>query len=187
MLDPLRRWSGIGEKPDYAGPLSYGGVPYTQDSSELGGADVVIVGAPTDALVSDRPGTRFAPRAIRAASCPPGPNLETGVDAFAELQVLDFGDARSSLRTPLAPTPPSRRPWGRSWLRVRSPWYSVATTRSPRQTRGPAPPSTDRWASFTSTPTLTLARKSSASKSRMGRSCVGLWRTAMWLRTVTLR
>jgi agmatinase len=102
MLDPLRRWSGIGEKPDYAGPLSYGGVPYTQDPSELGGADVVIVGAPTDALVSDRLGTRFAPRAIRAASCPPGPNLETGVDAFAELQVLDFGDA------PVVPADPAR-------------------------------------------------------------------------------
>jgi hypothetical protein len=187
MLDPLRRWSGIGEKPDYAGPLSYGGVPYTQDPSELGGADVVIVGAPTDALVSDRPGTRFAPRAIRAASCPPGPNLETGVDAFAELQVLDFGDA------PVVPADPARshaaieETVGQVLAAVRSPWYSVATTRSPRQTRGPAPPSTDRWASFTSTPTLTLTRKSSASKSRMGRSCVGLWRTAMWLRTVTLR
>jgi agmatinase len=93
VLDPLRRWSDIGEKPDYAGPLSYGGVPYTQEPSDLGGADVAIVGAPTDELVSDRPGTRFAPRAIRAASCPPGPNLETGVDAFAELRVVDFGDA----------------------------------------------------------------------------------------------
>jgi agmatinase len=93
VLDPLRRWSGIGEKPDYAGPLSYGGVPYTQDPSDLRGADVVIVDAPMDEFVSDRPGTRFAPRAIRAASCPPGPNLETGVDAFAELRVLDFGDA----------------------------------------------------------------------------------------------
>ena len=40
---------------------------------ELAGFDVAIVGAPTDDLVSDRPGARFAPRAIRAASCPPGP------------------------------------------------------------------------------------------------------------------
>jgi hypothetical protein len=102
VIDPLRRWSGIGEKPDYAGPLSYGGVPYTQEPSDLGGADVVIVGAPTDELVSDRPGTRFAPRAIRAASCPPGPKLETGVDAFAELRVPDFGDA------PVVPADPAR-------------------------------------------------------------------------------
>ena len=54
---------------------------------------MAIVGAPFDDLVSDRPGTRFAPRAIRAASCPPGPHLEAGVDAFAELRVVDYGDA----------------------------------------------------------------------------------------------
>jgi agmatinase len=93
MIDPLDRWSEFGEKPDYAGPLSYAGVPYTQDPADLEGADVAIVGAPTDDLVSDRPGTRFAPRAIRSASCPPGPQLETGMDAFAELRVVDFGDA----------------------------------------------------------------------------------------------
>jgi agmatinase len=51
------------------------------------------VGAPTDDLVSDRPGTRFAPRAIRAASCPPGPHLEAKVDAFRELRIVDYGDA----------------------------------------------------------------------------------------------
>ena len=61
------------DKPDYAGLLSFGGMPYTEDPAELEGVDVAIVGAPTDDLVSDRPGTRFGPRAIRAASCPPGP------------------------------------------------------------------------------------------------------------------
>ena len=35
-----------------------------------------------DDLVSDRPGARLAPRAIRAASCPPGPHLEVGIDAL---------------------------------------------------------------------------------------------------------
>jgi agmatinase len=93
VIDPLERWREHGEKPDYAGPLSFGGAPYTQDAAMLGGFDVAIVGAPTDDLVSDRPGTRFAPRAIRAASCPPGPHLEAGIDAFAELRVVDFGDA----------------------------------------------------------------------------------------------
>jgi agmatinase len=92
-LDPLERWREYGEKPDYAGPLSFGGAPYTQDPAELEDADVAIVGAPTDDLVSDRPGTRFAPRAIRAASCPRGPHLEAGVDAFAALRIVDFGDA----------------------------------------------------------------------------------------------
>jgi agmatinase len=102
MIDPLSRWAQYGEKPDYAGLLSFSGMPYTEDPAELEGADVAIVGAPTDDLVSDRPGARFGPRAIRAASCPPGPHLETGVDAFAELRVVDFGDA------PVLPADPAR-------------------------------------------------------------------------------
>jgi agmatinase len=93
VIDPHERWRAYGEKPDYAGPLSYGGAPYTQDPALLAGFDVAIVGAPTDDLVSDRPGARFGPRAIRAASCPPGRQLETKVDAFAELRVVDYGDA----------------------------------------------------------------------------------------------
>ena len=95
MVDPLERWRELGlpDKPDYAGLLTYAGMPYTQDPAELDGVDVAIVGAPTDDLVSDRPGTRFGPRAIRAASCPPGPHLEAKVDAFAALRVVDFGDA----------------------------------------------------------------------------------------------
>ena len=93
MIDPLERWREYGEKPDYAGLLTFGGAPYTQDAAELADVDVAIVGAPTDDLVSDRPGARFGPRAIRAASCPPGPHLEAGIDAFAELRIIDFGDA----------------------------------------------------------------------------------------------
>src|SRR5215218_3891279 len=95
MIDPLERWRALGlpDKPDYAGLLSFGGAPYTQDAAELDGVDVAIVGAPTDDLVSDRPGTRFAPRAIRAASAPPGPHLEVKVDGFAELKIVDYGDA----------------------------------------------------------------------------------------------
>jgi agmatinase len=93
MIDPLQRWAQYGEKPDYAGLLTYGGQPYTEDPGELAGVDVAMVGAPTDDLVSDRPGTRYGPRAIRAASCPPGPHLEAGVDALEALKVVDFGDA----------------------------------------------------------------------------------------------
>jgi agmatinase len=107
VVDPLERWRALGlpDKPDYAGLLTYAGMPYTQDPAELEGVDVAIVGAPFDDLVSDRPGARFAPRAIRAASCPPGPHLEAKVDALAELRVVDFGDA------PVVPAAPeaSRR------------------------------------------------------------------------------
>ncbi|MEA2372940.1 MAG: guanidinopropionase [Solirubrobacteraceae bacterium] len=93
VIDPLERWREYGEKPDYAGLLSFAGVPYTEHAGDLRGADVAIVGAPVDDLVSDRPGTRLGPRAIRAASCPPGRHLEAKLDAFAVLRVLDYGDA----------------------------------------------------------------------------------------------
>ena len=103
MIDPTERWPrGHEEKPDYAGLLTYAGTPYTQDPAELDGFDVAVVGAPTDDLVSDRPGTRFGPRAIRAASCPPGPHLEAKLDAFEVLRVVDFGDA------PVIPADPVR-------------------------------------------------------------------------------
>ena len=94
MIDPQKRWAHLHDgKPDYAGLLTYGGVPYTEDPAELAGFDVAIVGAPMDELVTDAPGTRLGPRAIRAASVPSGTHLEAGVDAFELLKVVDFGDA----------------------------------------------------------------------------------------------
>src|SRR5215218_8847032 len=92
-IDPQKRWRRYGGKPDYAGLLTFGGLPYTEDPAELTGVDVAIVGAPIDDLVSDRPGTRFAPRAIRAVGGGSGPHLEAGIDAFEVLSVVDYGDA----------------------------------------------------------------------------------------------
>ncbi|HEY6963244.1 MAG TPA: agmatinase [Gaiellaceae bacterium] len=102
MIDPQQRWRPLPDKPDYAGFLSFGGAPIAQEPAHLAGVDVAVVGAPTDDLVSDRPGTRFAPRAIRAASCPPGAHLEAKVDAFAALRIVDYGDA------PVVPADPVR-------------------------------------------------------------------------------
>src|ERR671917_269371 len=102
MIDPANRWAAYGEKPDYAGLLTFSGFPYTEDPAELAGVDVAIVGAPMDDLTSDAPGTRFGPRAIRAASCPPGPHMESKVDATDVLRVVDFGDA------PVVPALPER-------------------------------------------------------------------------------
>src|SRR3954469_2198353 len=93
MIDPLERWREHGEKPDYAGLLTFAGQPYTQDAAELAGVDVAVIGAPTDDLVSDRPGTRFGPRAIRAASAPPGPHLEAGAAPSPALRAAASGAA----------------------------------------------------------------------------------------------
>jgi agmatinase len=102
MIDPLTRWAFYGEKPDFTGLLTFAGQRYTEDPAELVGVDVAIVGAATDDLVSDRPGTRFGPRAIRAAGCPPGRHLTAGIDAFAALNVVDYGDAPVLPADPLA-------------------------------------------------------------------------------------
>ncbi len=101
MIDPQRRWKPHGYKPEYAGLATFGGLPYTEDPAELAGVDVAIVGAPMDDLLTDRPGTRLGPRAIRAVGLEQGPHLEAGIDAFETLRVVDYGDA------PVTPADPA--------------------------------------------------------------------------------
>ncbi len=93
MIDPLRRWQEVGERPQYAGLPSWGACPYTEEPAELAGADVAIVGAPMDDLASDVPGARFGPRAIRAASVGLGTRVGSPENPFERLRVLDYGDA----------------------------------------------------------------------------------------------
>ena len=92
VIDPGSRWPPTG-KPEYAGLLTFAGQPYSESPADLDGVDVAIIGAPIDELVSDTPGTRFGPRAIRHASGSPGTDLDAGVDPFDVLRVIDFGDA----------------------------------------------------------------------------------------------
>jgi len=59
--------------------------------------DVVIIGEPFDFGTTIRPGARYGPRAIRAASTIPSPpiqrfNIETGIDPFETFGVVDYGD-----------------------------------------------------------------------------------------------
>ena len=37
VIDPLERWRDLGDKPDYAGLLTFGGLPYTQDPARARG------------------------------------------------------------------------------------------------------------------------------------------------------
>jgi agmatinase len=82
----------------YAGVgVTFCRVPLVLDPAELAGVDVAVFGAPFDEGVSFRPGTRFGPRAVRAAedvgAPAERPSMELGVDPFAELTVVDHGDA----------------------------------------------------------------------------------------------
>ena len=83
-------------EPSYAGGPTFQKVPLALDAAELAGADVAIVGAPLDDLVTYRPGARFGPREIRIASDDGSPemwNMDLGIDPFAELEIVDHGDA----------------------------------------------------------------------------------------------
>ena len=97
MIDPLERWREIGldDKPDYAGLLTYAGLPFTHDPADLAGVDVAIVGAPMDDLTSDRPGTRFGPRAIAVRETPDDFN---GLKASLAFVNVDKSCSDASLR-----------------------------------------------------------------------------------------
>src|SRR5690606_22551510 len=56
---------GRASDPTYAGALSFMRRRYTKN---VKGADAVVWGIPFDAAVSNRPGARFGPQAIRRAS-----------------------------------------------------------------------------------------------------------------------
>jgi agmatinase len=85
------------QEPAYAGMPTFEKLPLVLDPAELADVDVAIVGAPMDDLASNRPGTRFGPRAIRLAfeggGEPARWHLDLGVDPFDALQVVDHGDA----------------------------------------------------------------------------------------------
>ncbi len=75
----------------YSGALSFCRRRYARD---LAGVDLAVIGVPFDTATSNRPGCRFGPRGIRAASAQlswshvwPSP-----FDPFERLSVVDWGD-----------------------------------------------------------------------------------------------
>ena len=70
---------------------TFGGAKYLEDARELGGQDVVFLGAPYDGGTTYRPGTRFGPEALRrvgTSSFNPG----FGVDLNRSLVSADLGN-----------------------------------------------------------------------------------------------
>jgi agmatinase len=85
------RKSGGSIEPTYAGALSFMRRRYTKS---IAGADAVVWGIPFDAAVSNRPGTRFGPQAIRRAAAifEGDPQYPFHRDPFEPLTVYDYGD-----------------------------------------------------------------------------------------------
>ena len=84
---------GRASDPTYAGALSFMRRKYSKVVKD---ADAVVWGIPFDAAVSNRPGARFGPQAIRRAAAifDNDPQYPFNRDLFADLAVVDYGDCR---------------------------------------------------------------------------------------------
>lgn len=83
---------GIGDETTFSGATSLFRRHYSRN---LHGVDMVTWGVPYDLSVSNRPGCRFGPRAIRAASTIlawDGGPWPWGFDPFETLNMVDYGD-----------------------------------------------------------------------------------------------
>ncbi len=91
---------GEGSEPSYSGALSFMRRLYSKDVAD---ADLAVFGVPYDLATTNRPGSRFGPRAIRAASSmisssafPYGWDF----DPFERLKVVDYGDCKFDFGVP---------------------------------------------------------------------------------------
>ncbi len=81
---------GGNQMPRFGGPATMMRLPAQQGAK---GLDACFVGIPLDIGTSNRSGTRFGPRQIRAESAMIRPfNMATGAMPFESLQVADIGD-----------------------------------------------------------------------------------------------
>ena len=83
---------GLIDQDTYCGALSFMRRPYSKD---LDGTEVVVAGVPYDLAVTNRPGTRFGPRAIRQASSQiawGGGPWRWPFDLTEVLRITDWGD-----------------------------------------------------------------------------------------------
>ncbi len=78
------------EVPRFAGVSTFLRLPLHDDPRDV---DVMIIGAPFDGGTSFRPGARFGPRGVRAASAlTRGFHPDPGLDLFERLRCCDGGD-----------------------------------------------------------------------------------------------
>ena len=90
---------GTAHEATYSGALSFMRRKYTRD---LTGVDIAVTGVPFDTATTNRPGTRFGPAAVRAAST----QLAWGVpwpwdfDPLDRLAMVDYGDCSFDFGTP---------------------------------------------------------------------------------------
>lgn len=91
--------TGAAGDPTYAGALSFMRRRFTK---AVQGTDAAIWGVPFDSAVSNRPGARFGPQALRRASAifDNDPQYPFHRDLFETMRVVDYGDCRLDYRLP---------------------------------------------------------------------------------------
>jgi agmatinase len=84
-------YKGQSHEATFGGVTSFLRRTYTKD---LTGVDVAVTGVPFDCAVTNRPGTRLGPRAIREASALQAPDAPYGwdIDPMMDMNVADYGD-----------------------------------------------------------------------------------------------
>ena len=82
---------GLTNENTFGGALSFLRRRYTKD---LAGVDIAVTGVPFDQAVTNRPGTRLGPRAIREASTLQSPDAPYGwgYNPLDEMNIVDYGD-----------------------------------------------------------------------------------------------
>ena len=85
---------GGNDMPRFGGPATMMRLPAQETARGLGAC---FVGVPMDVGTSNRSGTRFGPRQIRAESSMLRPyNMATGAAPFDSFQVADIGDVATN-------------------------------------------------------------------------------------------
>ena len=82
---------GLSFENTFGGATSFLRRKYSKD---LSGVDIAVTGVPFDQAVTNRPGTRLGPRAIREASALQSPDAPYGwgYDPLSEFAIIDYGD-----------------------------------------------------------------------------------------------
>jgi agmatinase len=84
-------YKGLSYEGTFGGVTSFLRRSYTKN---LNGVDLAVTGVPFDSAVTNRPGTRLGPRAIREASALQAPDAPYGwdIDPLSDFNVVDYGD-----------------------------------------------------------------------------------------------
>lgn len=94
--DELAEFSDY-DLPSYVGSTTFQKLPLCADDESLRAAspEVAILGAPVDDGASNRPGARFGPRAIRAATYHSGDlwSIQLETEVLSKVKAVDAGDA----------------------------------------------------------------------------------------------